>query len=144
MVAAVPLAAGLWWVGGPKAAVAGAAASLMVDLDHVVDYLWQRPGPLTPAAFFHYYHTNQVPYLLLVTHSWELLALAWLGWWWLGGAVWLGALLAGWSWHLVCDQAGNRVGIWLYFLVYRAWRRFRRDRLPCPQPVSLDTLGRAY
>ncbi|MFH1060725.1 MAG: hypothetical protein V1797_18855 [Pseudomonadota bacterium] len=145
-VAALPLA-GAWWGldGGAGPALAAALASVLVDLDHVSDYLWWRGGWRGLKDFFHSFHTHRVTRLALLAHSWELIAVAGLGLWWGGWPVWPAAIWAGWAYHLAWDQASNPVGWPFYFLVYRLAHGCDRRNLPViGGSRGLDTRRRSH
>jgi hypothetical protein len=102
-----------------------AAGGFLIDLDHALDYVVFERGPLTPAAFLRHYTEQRHRKLVLLLHSYELLALlialAWgTGWVGLWGYV-LGMLL-----HLPLDIVFNgkllgRNLVPFYSFVYR-WR----------------------
>lgn len=131
LLAAAPLA-GVWWSlgGSGSGAVMAALASVLVDLDHIPDYIWWRGGWRGLKDFFHSFHSHRVSRLSLLAHSWELAALAGLGLWWLGWPAWPAALWAGWLYHLAWDQAVNPVGWQFYFFSYRLAHACDRRRLP--------------
>lgn len=121
--------------GDPGPAVAFAAAAILIDLDHAVEYLarndwrfrWReflRPG--LPASW---------PRIVFALHSHELLAV-------LAGVALLtripavAGLALGFGVHLLLDEIGNRrptrghaIHPLFYFIVFRASRGFRTTRL---------------
>lgn len=134
LIASVPLAGAVYLASGSVAMTAGAGvANVLVDLDHVVDYLYMTGGRLKLGSLYRDYRRHRTPKLILAMHSWELsilaLACAWL--WGAPALVW--GLVLGWLFHLVCDQIANRVGAPFYLLSYRYFRDFERSKLPCPQ-----------
>ncbi|MBI4799371.1 MAG: hypothetical protein HY794_11725 [Desulfarculus sp.] len=134
VVAALPLGGAYYWSEG-SAALAGlaVAASVLVDVDHLPDYLWWRGGWRGLEDFFESFYEQRVPRILIVTHSWELMALAWGLILALGAPPWVKALAVGWLYHLTWDQLCNSVGARFYFLLYRARLGFER-RLLKPRP----------
>ncbi len=143
LAAALPLAGGIYLAAGPAAAAAAGAASVLVDLDHLADYLWLHRGRFHPLGFYRDYRRHHTPKLVLALHSWELALMALGAAWLWAGPPWLLALAGGWLYHLACDQAANRVGAPFYLLSFRALRGFERSRLPCPQAqAGLDTQGK--
>lgn len=121
---------------GSTALTAGVAAGgFLIDLDHVLDYVaFERQRDLRPAAFLRYYLAGRTRTVVLLLHSYEVLALLALTAWasnleWLWGYV-LGAAAL----HLPLDIAFNgkvtgRNMVPFYSLTYR-WRAgFRTQRL---------------
>ncbi len=130
MLAALPLG-GAYYLsqGSAPLALTAAAASVLVDLDHVPDYLWWRGGWHGLGDFFESFHEQRVSRIFIVVHSWELMLLAWaliLTW---GATAWLQALAVGWTYHLLWDLATNSVGFCFYSLVHRARQGFERRLL---------------
>jgi len=127
---AVSLASGgLLWLtmGNLGAAVACFFTGLLLDLDHLVDYLCHRPRANTLADLVDVCENCRLDRVVLPLHSWELLALAALAAALLpaqrallaGAAVGLGT-------HLLADQLSNPVTGRAYLLLHR-WRHgFRR------------------
>jgi len=134
LAAAVPLAGAAYLAGGsPLGAAASGAASVLLDLDHVADYLWLQKGRFRLHGFFSDYRSHLTPKLFLFLHSWELALMALVV-----ALLWPAPplvlyLVAGWIYHLACDQLSNRVGPAFYFLSFRYSKGFERSLLPCPQ-----------
>ena len=113
---------------GSAALIAGVAAGgFLIDLDHVLDYLvFERQRDLSPARFLRYYLGGRSRTVVLLLHSYEVLALLALAAWawnlaWLWGYV-LGAAAL----HLPLDivfngKVAGRNMVSFYSLVYR-WR----------------------
>ena len=126
------LGAGVWAASGaPGAVVTAAAAGVLVDADHALDYyLWFVRGS-----------RGRVIYAL---HGWEYLlpigALAAAsGWHPLIVAAWLG-----YASHLVGDQLSNHAQPLSYSLAYRALHRFRMaDVAEGWRPPARGSLERA-
>jgi len=132
--------------------VAGlAAGGFLIDVDHVVDYvLFERQRDLRPASFLRYYMGGRVERVVLVLHSYELLALlAALAWFtridWLWGWV-FGMLL-----HLPLDIIFNAKFasggfVHFYSFIVRARAGFRADRFTDRRvvPVPPDELWRPF
>lgn len=129
-LAAVPLAGALGWLTGNwPAAGAAAVFSVLLDLDHLPDYIYWRGGWRGLGDFFETNHRHQVDRLLLFMHGWEWpLPAGLLLWWWLGPA-WALCLAAAWAYHLAWDSALNPVAPGFYFFARRAAAGFSRARL---------------
>jgi hypothetical protein len=121
---------------GSTALTAGVAAGgFLIDLDHVLDYVaFERQRDLRPAAFLRYYLAGRTRTVVLLLHSYEVLALLALAAWasnleWLWGYV-LGAAAL----HLPLDivfngKVAGRNMVPVYSLVYRGRVGFRTARL---------------
>lgn len=134
LAAALPLAGAVYLAGGPPLMAAGAgAASVLVDLDHLVDYLWINKGRIQLGGLYRDYRKHRTPKLILVLHSWELAFLALACAWLFTAPALVWGLAIGWIFHLACDQLANRVGAPFYLLSYRYFKGFDRRKLPCPQ-----------
>jgi hypothetical protein len=126
--------------------VAGlAAGGVLIDLDHVVDYvLVERQRDLRPTAFLRYYLGGRVERVVLVLHSYELLALlAALAW--LTQAGWLWGWVFGMLLHLPLDiifngkfASGGLVHFYSFIVRARAGFRAARfvDRRVKPVPAG--------
>jgi hypothetical protein len=121
---------------GSVALTAGVAAGgFLIDLDHVFDYVaFERQRNLRPAAFLRYYLAGQTRLVVLLLHSYEVLAALVLAAWvtnldWLWGYV-LGAAAL----HLPLDivfngKVAGRNMVPFYSLAYRARAGFQAARL---------------
>jgi hypothetical protein len=121
VMAAAPLAAAMYFFGAPAWGVLlTVLASVLIDSDHLFDYLVHRRAWLGFRDFFALFHSKSCPCAHYLLHSWELvglLTLAWLA----GLGAWLGYLALGLGYHLLWDQTFNRMPRSFYFL----WRRWR-------------------
>jgi hypothetical protein len=111
-----------------------AAGGFLIDVDHVVDYVvFERAGRLTPGAFLRHYVEGRTRRVVLVLHSYEIVALLGLMAWWTQADVLLG-YLAGALMHLALDLVFNgrltpRSITAFYSFAYRASHRFDARRL---------------
>lgn len=107
-------AAGWWSTGLWQSGAAALAAGVLPDLDHAVDYI--------------YYYFWREHRLFLPLHGYEygvigaLLALRYQS-----PVLWVAVF--SYFVHLLADQQENRTRIGGYSLLYRAWHRFRLDRI---------------
>lgn len=130
LLAAAPLAYGLAGAtGSPGWALAGGAVSVLMDLDHLPDYVWWRGGWRGTRDFFDSFHGHRVGRMSMVLHSWELLPGAVLGLAALGWPAWALCLAGGWLYHLVWDLFTNPVRFRLYLFSHRARHGFLRAGL---------------
>ncbi len=131
VVAAAGLGVPLYLAGGgPVLAAAASAAMVLIDLDHLVDFLIWGGRPLSLQEFLRPGNTGDWPRVVFVLHAYEwliLLAAAAVGW----RSPLLWAVFTGAAGHLVLDEIGNRlphqphrIRPLFYFFTYRLWRRF--------------------
>jgi membrane-bound metal-dependent hydrolase YbcI (DUF457 family) len=121
---------------GSAALTAGVAAGgFLIDLDHVLDYIaFERRRDLRPAAFLRYYLAGRTRTVVLLLHSYEILALlALAAWAWNLEKLW-GYVLGAAALHLPLDivfngKVAGRNMVPFYSFAYR-WRSgFRTERL---------------
>lgn len=119
---------------GSTELVAGlAAGGFLIDVDHMVDYvLFERQRNLRPAAFLRYYLSGRPERVVLMLHSYELLALlAVLAW--ITRLDWLWGWVFGMLLHLPLDVIFNgkfssRGMLHFYSFIVRARAGFRAAR----------------
>lgn len=134
IAAAVPLSIAVQLTtGSGQASAAAAAASVLVDVDHLPDYLYWRGGWRSLEDFFAAFHQKKTTWLVICLHAWEWTALSGALIFTLGGPLWLKAAWAGWLYHLIWDQFTNQVSPWFYFFCFRASKGFLRGVLK-PNP----------
>lgn len=132
-------------LGGPPVLTAGlAAGGVLIDLDHVADYvLVERQRDLRAGAFLRYYLGGRARRTVLVLHSYELFAVLIVAAWWLDALALWGYLLGGLL-HLALDLLFNgrytprSIGAF-YALSYRAAHRFDARRLLGPTQTQLPS-----
>jgi len=110
-----------WWLRSSVAAVACFLMGVFIDLDHIVDYLYNSPRRLRVSRFFTAFEFEVLENIFVFLHSWEF------------ALVWLALLLCvpdvrqpvawglfiGFVTHLGLDNLFNRHSRWAYFLLYR-------------------------
>ena len=135
IAASLPLAAGVYLTtnsySGAALAVAG---SVLIDLDHLPDYLYFRGGWRGVKDFFDVHNNHRVPTALLFFHSWELVILLGLLAWFGLSPEWLKAVSLGMAYHLVLDRIFNRTPPHFYWIARRAWFSFDVKRLRRESP----------
>ncbi len=110
-----------FWLRSAAAGLACFLGGVLVDGDHAMDYLWNRPGSFRPRRFFETFEKELLDRIFVLLHSWEIIA---------AGALALAVLpaarrpaalglLAGMAAHLALDNAFNRHSRWAYFLLFR-------------------------
>lgn len=107
-------AAGWWGTGNPVAGAAALAGGVLPDVDHIVDYA--------------YYYWRREHRLILPLHGYEFAILG-AGIAQLAGSAVLGIAVLSYFIHLLADQAENRTQPLGYSLLFRAWHRFRVEKV---------------
>jgi hypothetical protein len=110
-----------WWLRSSVAALACFLAGVFIDLDHIVDFLYNAPRRFGLRRFFRAFEFEIPENIFVFLHSWEF-ALVWL-------ALLLSlpetrqpvalGLFVGFVTHLGLDNLFNRHARWAYFLFYR-------------------------
>lgn len=134
----------------PACGLVFAAATVLIDLDHAVDYLLFSTTPLTVSNFFKGGHCRTWSRLVFALHSHELFLLAACLGLWLDNSMVLAALL-GYGTHLLMDEGGNRlpsrpfrIHPLFYFFLFRLWNGFRPEKILRlrPEPSGVEVNGR--
>lgn len=140
-ISAIPLAiAGYAAAGGSwAAAFAAGFSSVLLDLDHVADYVLCNGGWGGVDHFFESCEQGRLDRLYLVLHSFEFLIFLWLLIGTGAAAPWGVGLTIGVTGHMLLDWLGNRhiVVPSFYWLWFRAWNRFDGNRLYLVPPGQL-------
>ena len=131
----------------PTAALAALLSGILIDLDHVPDFFLLSGEKFSLSNLISWHVNMRWDRVVLVLHSLELWALLAL-WAFLRRQDLLFGLAAGTGIHLACDEIGNRnpmghrLSRWFYFLSYRAWVGFRKERLwSGPSAQRLQKVG---
>ena len=125
------LAAGLlWWLQSWGAALACFAGGILIDLDHHLDYFFNRKKiPFSYSELHDYYRNDRAGKIYIIFHSYELMAVFWLGIYFFDlNTIWIGTAL-GVTAHLICDQLTNPLKPTAYFWAYRQHFGFQRKHL---------------
>jgi hypothetical protein len=114
---ATSIGVAIWAATGEPLAVPLAFASgVLVDGDHLPDQIW------------HFYLKHK-PRVFVVLHAWEwfaglVIATAMLSFPW-----WMVTVTVGYATHIATDHHFNKPNVWGYFIVFRAYHRFRVERI---------------
>jgi len=100
------------------------AAGVLIDLDHVLDYVREYGFRPDIKYFFHVFYNTRFKRIVLPFHSWELLALIAV----LAVVSHYNAIVMGIGigvgHHMIADQWYNKFCRWGYFFSYRLWHAF--------------------
>lgn len=99
-------------------------AGILIDLDHIIDYLFNYGLPFKPKRFFRVFEFEVADNIFVFLHSWEMMLLGLAILWVMDGKpVLLGLFVGGLS-HLALDHFFNHHSPWAYFFAYRLRHRF--------------------
>lgn len=102
---------------------------IFVDIDHGFDYLREYGIRFDLRFFFLSFNNTLYKRIVLLFHSWELVALLAILSAASDGDPLITGVLIGLCSHLLCDQFTNGVSRWGYFIVFRAGRKFVTSRI---------------
>jgi hypothetical protein len=137
--------------GSPALTAGLAAGGFLIDVDHVIDYVvFERQRDLRPGSFLRYYVNGRARRVVLVLHSYELLAvLAAIAW--PTGIEWLWGWVLGMLLHLPLDVIWNGKFasgglVHFYSFIVRARAGFLADRFTdrARRPVADDAFWGAF
>jgi len=110
-------------------ATASFFAGVLLDADHVFEYLREYGFRFDKKFFFNSFHYTLYRKIVLPFHAWEwLVLLAVLPVFSLGSYVSIGIII-GMGQHLIADQFTNSVHRWGYFISYRVWKKFITSKI---------------
>jgi hypothetical protein len=136
IVAAAPLAIAVFILTGSSAqAGLAAASSVLIDLDHVLDYLVEQKHWGGLRDFFGTFD-RMLERNIFFLHSWELIGLLFAGWGIGAFPGWVGAASLGMGYHLAFDQIvyAKFHHPMYYFFFFRAAHCFRAVDLYTSRP----------
>jgi len=110
-----------WWLRSSAAALACFLMGVFIDLDHIVDFIYNNRRHFRVHRFFAAFEFEVLENIFVFLHSWEF------------ALIWLALLLCvpdvrqpvalgifiGFVTHLGLDNLFNRHSRWAYFLLYR-------------------------
>ena len=133
LISAVPLSLGLGLAtGSARAGLLAGAAAVLVDIDHVFDYIVSNGRFQSLGHMFEYCYAARVKRYFLLAHSYELwIAAALFLPGWLPQDLALG-LLAGWLYHILLDQFINPARPLTYFFLFRLKVGFLKENIGTP------------
>lgn len=105
-------------------AIASFVSGILIDLDHIIDYVIEYGLSFDIKKFFRVCYKIQFRRLHLILHGWE-----WLIFWAVIAKLtdwnpWITGLLVGHSQHIVFDQIANKSSFGGYSLLWRWINRF--------------------
>lgn len=117
-------------------AIASFISGVLIDLDHVFDFLVFSKEKFSIKGFFSWCYDTKWERVTLLFHSYELYLALGIIVYFYPNKILIGVLF-GSGLHLILDQIGNRIhGRYpmFYFLTYRCFVGFRKSKLLVNQP----------
>jgi hypothetical protein len=121
--------------GSPQMASALFLGGVLIDLDHILDYVILAKERHTVRNFFSWFHDIRWQRIIVVLHSYEFYALFLLLAFWVKNDI-LTGLAIGTGLHLLMDQFGNirlsngvRLSSRFYFLAFRYLSDFELKKM---------------
>jgi hypothetical protein len=103
--------------------VASFLSGLLIDIDHVIDYLFSYGRPFNIRLFFESFSEHGCyERAFYILHGWEWLVFWTVIGWVTGWNLWTVGVLIGFGQHMILDQLGNNARAWSYSL-YGRWKR---------------------
>lgn len=106
------------------AALACFAAGVLLDLDHLFDYMLNYGAPIRIGHFFRAFRYEALRHIVVFLHAWEWMLIAAAVLWLLGWEPVVAGVVLGASVHLALDQLFNNHRWPAYFLSYRLFHCF--------------------
>lgn len=102
-------------------------AGILVDLDHVVDYVRCTGWNLNIKYFFQFVYGIHYDHLTILFHAWEFSVLFVIMIVLTGGNLLVLAVGIGFIQHLIFDQCTNPIKPFAYFITYRLKHKFSKE-----------------
>ena len=112
-----------------KAGIVSFLAGVLIDLDHIPDYLFFKKGNLNLKDFFSDYLNIKLSRYYLIFHSYELIFILFSLYIFVGKDPILIGLIVGITIHILLDHLTNTKNPFSYFFIYRALKKFKREEL---------------
>jgi hypothetical protein len=133
IIAAVPLAAVVHLsTNSWESTALAVCASILIDVDHIADYLYYRRGWRGLGDFFETFRVCRIERTTILFHAWEWPILYALVLIWGPPPHWLWPIVLGQTYHLAMDTAANALRPSFYWLFRRALSGF--ELAPFLQP----------
>ncbi len=111
-------------------AVSSFISGVLIDCDHVIDYLWEKRR-FRLNEFFDAHYKEKILFFMVIFHSWELLFLLNIYAFMISDNPWVIGITIGFTQHVALDQIFNESKRLLYFFFWRLKRGFNANRM-CP------------
>jgi hypothetical protein len=104
-------------------------SGVLIDLDHVLDHLWEYRRPFSVKTLFDVCYNNRATFCMVIFHSWELLTLLNIYAFFISGNSWVIGITIGFTQHVVLDQIFIKPNKWTYFFYWRLKNNFNFKKM---------------
>lgn len=123
-----------WLTGDAWIGLVALVASILIDVDHVVDRIIEERSISSLSEMVRSYMEDRITKVYLFLHSLDILVPLWIL---VGVESPAGAVIFGFIFHIACDiyqwvLITRKVHIGTYLFAFRLWHGFRYDRLLRP------------
>lgn len=110
-------------------AIASFVSGIFIDLDHVIDYIFEHGLHLDVKKFFHFFYGEQYKKLTLILHGWEWPVLLVIASWLTDWNPWITGLTVGWGQHMLFDRFYNISTFGSYSFFWRLKNGFDTNKI---------------
>jgi hypothetical protein len=110
-------------------AIASFISGVFIDLDHVIDYIFEHGLHLDTKKFFHFFYGEQYKKLTLILHGWEWPVLLVIASWLTDWNPWIIGLTVGWGQHMLFDRFYNISTFGSYSFLWRLKNGFDTNKI---------------
>lgn len=100
-------------------------SGVLIDLDHVYDYVKEFGFPFKIRDFVNTVYNNGISRLTFVFHSWEILLLLVVIAWYSNWRLWIVGIFIGLGIHMVLDKLNNGERLRTYSFIWRWGKQFK-------------------
>ncbi|MBF0481903.1 MAG: hypothetical protein HQK81_15630 [Desulfovibrionaceae bacterium] len=130
VAASIPLGFAVKFIGGSNEyALISVVSSIVIDLDHIPDYMLTTKGWYGVKDFFSFCSRSGFDRVYFVLHAWEWAILLCCGGFFGAISPCLVAIGSGLAYHLAFDTIGNATSPKFYWFSYRASKNFSANKL---------------
>ncbi len=104
-------------------------SGVLIDIDHVFDYLWEFRKRFRVKEFFDVHHNKTLLFCMMIFHSWEFLFIFNIYAFLISDNLWIVGIAIGFTQHVVLDQIFNKPSNWRYFFFWRLKNNFSFKKL---------------
>ena len=104
-------------------------SGVLIDIDHVLDYFLGFRKRFRVKEFFDACYNGKILFIMVIFHSWELLALLSICAFAMRWNPWIIGITIGFTQHVVVDQVFNKPNKWSFFFLWRLNNSFNAKKM---------------